>query len=350
MEKIVQQVAEGLSKSHFDVEVLCIQPKGKQKIEEVEGIKVWRAKSFGIFWGMPISFDFFRLFKKLVKSVDIVDFHHPFPLGDLAILLSKPKKFVVHYHSDIVRQKILAPFLKPLTLNTLRKSDIILVSNPNLIKTSSYLRRFKNKCRVVPFGIDFNALSMGIKQEKIDKIKNKYGAFVLFVGRLNYYKGLQYLIEAVKDIGINLVIIGEGSQEEALKKIVSELGTQEKVYFLPFQKREDLINFYQAAEVFALPSIFRSEAFGIVLIEAMACATPLVSTELGTGTSWVNQDGKTGFVVPPKDSNALKIAIKQIIENKELAQKMSQAGIDRAKEKFDLETMLIDVEKIYQTI
>ena len=350
VEMIVQQVAEGLNKKHLDVEVLCVQSKGKRKIEEVKGVKVWRAKSFGIFWGMPISFDFFRLFKKLVKNVDVVDFHHPFPLGDLAILLSKPKKLVVHYHSDIVRQKILIPFLKPLILSTLRKADIILVSNPNLINSSFYLKRFKNKCRVVPFGVDFKKLEEYYDEQEIKKNKEKYGDFVFFIGRLNYYKGVNYLIEAMKDINTNLVIAGEGTEEEKLKQRVKELGLERKIFFLPFRDRKQTFNLFQSAKLFVLPSIFHSEAFGIVLIEAMACGTPLISTELGTGTSWVNQDGQTGLVVPPRDIKALNIAIKKIMENKELAQKMSQAGRNRAKEKFDLKTMLVEIEKIYQTI
>jgi len=351
VEKIVQQIAEGLNKKdNLEIEVLCVQPKGKRKIEEVKGVKVWRAKSFGIFWGMPISFDFFRLFKKLIKSVDVVDFHHPFPLGDLAILLSKPKKIVVHYHSDIVRQKILIPFLRPLLLSTLRKADVILVSNPNLINSSPYLKRFKNKCRVVPFGVDFNELEECLDEQEIRKNKEKYGDFIFFMGRLNYYKGVNYLIEAIRDININLVIVGEGQEQENLKTQVGKLGIEDKVFFLPFQDRKASVNLFKTAKLFVLPSIFRSEAFGIVLIEAMACATPLVSTELGTGTSWVNQDGQTGFVVPPRDSDALKTAIKKLIENKELAQKMSQASEYRAIEKFDLKTMLTEIENIYQTI
>jgi len=351
VEMIVQQVAEGLNKNNnLNIDVLCVQPKGKRKIEEVNGVKVYRAKSFGIFWGMPISFDFFKLFKKLIKGVDVVDFHHPFPLGDLAILFFKPKKLVVHYHSDIVRQKILTPFLKPLILSTLRKADVILVSNPNLTKTSFYLKRFVNKCKVIPFGVDFNKLEERLDEQEIKKNKEKYSDFVFFIGRLNYYKGVNYLVEAMKDINMNLVIAGEGKEEENIKEQVKKLGMTDKVFFLPFQNRRESFNLFQSAKLFVLPSIFRSEAFGIVLIEAMACGVPLISTELGTGTSWINQDGETGFVVPPKDSNALKEAIKKIIENKELAQKMSQTGADRAKEKFDLEIMLKEVENIYKNI
>ena len=172
VEKTVQQIAEGLNKKNdLDVEVLCCQPKGKRKIEKVRKIKVWRASSFGIFWGLPISFDFFRLFKNLSKEVDVIDFHHPFPLGDLAFFLFKPKaKIIVHYHSDIVRQKIFKFFFNPLISYTLKKAKKVIVSNPNLVKNSPYLKRIKEKCEVIPFGVNLKKFEK-YDEKEIEKIK-----------------------------------------------------------------------------------------------------------------------------------------------------------------------------------
>jgi rhamnosyl/mannosyltransferase len=348
VEKIVQQVAEGLNeKNDFEIEVLCCQAKGKRKIEEINKVKVWRASSFGIFWGMPISFDFFRLFKKLSEETDIIDFHHPFPLGDLAFFLFKPRvRLIVHYHSDIVRQKIFEFLFRPLIFNTLKRAEKIIVSNPNLIKSSFYLRKFQEKCVVIPFGVDLKNFERFNKNE-VQKIKEKYGDFVLFVGRLNYYKGVNYLIEAMKEIEANLVIIGEGPEKKNLKFKIKNLKLENKVFFLPTLTEEKLINFYHACSLFVLPSIFKSEAFGIVLIEAMACGKPIVSTELGTGTSWVNINGQTGFVVPPRDSQALATAIKKILEDKKLAQEFSENAKKRAEKEFSLERMLKETEKVY---
>ncbi len=352
VETIVRQIAEGLNKKdNLNIEVLCCShKKGKRTIEEINRVKVFRAGSFGIFWGMPVSFDFFRLFRKIVKKVDVIDFHHPFPLGDLAILLFKPKKLIVHYHSDIVRQKVLTLFFKPLLLNTLKKADIIIVSNPNLINSSPYLKRFKHKCKVVPFGVDFEKLDSCLNKEEVRKNKQQYGDFILFLGRLNYYKGVSYLIEAVKGLDINLLIVGEGDEKNNLIGQVKKLKMQDKVFFLPFQEREKIINLFKAAKMFVLPSIFKSEAFGIVLIEAMACGIPIISTELKTGTSWVNKGGETGFVVPPRDSKALKEAIEKILQDKELAEKMSHTAEKRAREKFDLKVMLSQIALIYQSL
>lgn len=346
VEKIVQQITEGLNG-----EVLCCQPKGKRKIEEAsEGAKVYRAASLGIVWGMPISLDFFRLFRKLSKEADIIDFHHPFPLGDLAIFLFKPKaKLIAHYHSDIVRQRVLEIFFRPLIFNTLKRAEKIIVSNPNLIESSFYLRRFKKKCVIIPFGVDLKRLER-FDELKIQEIKERYKDFVLFIGRLNYYKGVEYLVEAMKGVNANLVIIGEGPEKNNLEFRIKNLELENKIFFLPHQKENELINYYQACSVFVLPSIFRSEAFGIVLIEAMACGAPVISTELGTGTSWVNIDGQTGFVVSPKNNQELTIAIKKILEDKNLAQKLSENARKRAKERFSLEGMLKKTEKVYNII
>ena len=389
VETVVQQIAEGLdNKNDLKMEVLCCLDKGERKTEEINKVKVWRASSLGIFWGMPVSFDFFWLFKKLKDKYDVIDFHHPFPLGDLVIFLFRSKtKLTVHYHSDIVRQKILEIFFKPLIFNTLKRAEKIIVSNPNLIKNSPYLRKFKEKCVVIPFGIDlkkfekidFNNIQKRERGEaersvieetkslrerergeserniveemkSLREIKEKYKDFVLFVGRLNYYKGVQYLVEAMKEIDANLVIIGQGAEKSNLELKIKEFSLENKVFFLPPQGEKELINFYQAAKIFVLPSIFKSEAFGIVLIEAMACGKPIISTELGTGTSWVNVDEETGFVVQPKDSGALVKAINKILENKNLEQKFSENAKKRAEQKFSLERMLEETEKVYKNL
>lgn len=351
VEKIVQQIAEGLNKKNdFEIGALCCQPKGKRVEEIIKGVRISRAASLGIFWGMPISFDFFRLFKSLSKKTDIIDFHHPFPLADLAIFLFKSKaKLIVHYHSDIIRQKSLEFLIRPLVLNTLKRAKKIIVSNPNLIKSSPYLRSFQEKCELIPFGVDLSKFEESSEKE-IESLKQKYDDFVLFVGRLNYYKGVEYLIEAMRDIKVNLVIIGQGPEKEFLKKQVRLLKIEGKVFFLPFQPREQLINFYKACQVFVLPSIFKSEAFGIVLIEAMAQGAPVISTELGTGTSWVNIDGQTGFVVPAKNAKALNSAVKKIMKDKKKAKIFSQNAKERAKKEFSLTKMLERTDSIYRAI
>lgn len=354
VEKIAEQIAENLNKKDgFEIKVLSCRPRGIKKEEIINGVKSIKASSLGIFLGMPLSFSFFNLFKKLSQETDLITIHHPFPLADLALFFIKPeKKIIVHYHSDIVRQKLLNFLVKPLVCHTLKKASKIIVSSPNLLKNSSYLKNFKEKCEIIPFGVDLNKFKKNKSQEqKIRKIKEKYGKnLVLFVGRIVYYKGLKYLIEAMKNLEADLLIIGEGPLKKNLQNKAKKLGGKNRIYFLPFLPEKELISFYYASDVLVLPSIFKSEAFGIVLIEAMACKKPIISTELDTGTSFVNQTGITGFVVPPKDSKALTLAIKKIIKNKKIAEKIGQNAYSKVIQNFSLEKMLEKIQKIYQLV
>jgi len=348
MERMTQDIAEGLNKEKdFEVLVLVCQPRGKRRVEEINKVKVFKASSLGMFSRIPISFDFFLLFKKLSSKVDILHIHHPFPLADLALFLFPTKaKIVVHYHSDIVRQKIFEVFIRPFLYHTLKKSSKILVSNPNLIKTSPILQKFSSKCVVVPFGVPLSKYQ-NPNIQKVKKIRQKYGNFVLFVGRLSYYKGVSYLIKAIKGIPTNLVIIGDGPERNRIQRLVEKLHITSKVYFLPFQKEEDLICFYHACKFLILPSIYRSEAFGLVLIEAMACKKPVISTELGTGTSWVNENNITGFVVKAKDRRSLKKAIEKLLFDEDLYQKFSNNAFLRTKKHFREETMIKKIKEVY---
>ncbi|MDO8507144.1 MAG: glycosyltransferase [bacterium] len=336
VEKAVQDITEGLNdRNHTRVEVLCCQPKGPNATEKINGIKIYKASSFGIFKSMPISFSFFAQFRKLTKDFDLLAIHQPFPLADLAVFFFRPKqKIIVHYHFDIYKQKIFGLLLKPFALHTLEKAEKIIVSNPNMIKNSTYLEKFEKKCVVIPFGTDIQKIQSSIDSTKVAEIRKKYGDFVLFVGRLSYYKGVQYLIEAMKEVSANLVIIGSGQEEKRLKNLTAELGLEKRVFFLGHQPDRELYNYYKAASVFVLPSIYKSEAFGIVLIEAMACGTPLVTTEIGTGTSWINENDETGFVVTPKDPTSLSNSINKILEDSELEHRFSQNCKKRANSLF----------------
>jgi rhamnosyl/mannosyltransferase len=172
----------------------------------------------------------------------------------------------------------------------------------------------------------------------------------LFVGRLSYYKGVKYLIETIKNVKVNLVIIGEGKEDSNLKTLVKELKIENRVFFLPAQERKKLINFYQAAKVFVLPSIYKSEAFGLVLLEAMACGTPVISTELGTGTSFVNKNEVSGLVVAPRELDVLSEAINRLISNEQLRIILGQQARQRVEENFLLSFMLLEHRKLYEHI
>ncbi|HOW13090.1 MAG TPA: glycosyltransferase [Candidatus Pacearchaeota archaeon] len=346
VESVVQQIAEGLNKKNdYQVDVLVCQPQGKKSVENINGVNIFRASSCGVLLGMPISFDFFKIYKNIFKNYDAVFLHYPFPLSFLAYFLFSPrKKLYVWYHSDIVRQKFFEFFLKPIHLFVLKRAQKIFVSNPNLIFSSNYLKKFKEKCIVIPFGIEIEKfkLTEEIKNEAF-AIKSKFGSpLVLAVGRLVYYKGFKYLIEAAQNVDAKFLIIGNGPLERELKNLINKLGLENKVFIISSVK--NLIPYYYACDVFVLPSIFKSETFGIVLLEAMACGKPIISTELGTGTSWININNQTGFVVDPQNSKELAEKIDLILKDANLRKKFEANALRRAKD-FSIESFINNLEK-----
>ena len=351
VETVVKNISEGLNSLGFNLQVLCCNDINHTEIKEIGGVKVVAASIWKIVLKMPISFSFFYYFYKMTREVDIVDLHHPFPLSFLAYFIFRPKaKLVIHYHSDIIKQKKTAKILQSLFRFVLHKASAVIVSSPNLIESSKLLSEFKKKCVVISFGIDSNHLMHMADDSEVDKIRQKYGKFVLYVGRLSYYKGVEYLIEAFCKIDAKLVIIGEGEEALRLKKKVDDLKINSKVYFINHVGESELANYYRAANVFVLPSIYPSETFGIVLLEAMSLGTPVISTELGTGTSYVNKNGETGFVVPIRDSCQLVFAINKILRSPNLHAEFSKKSFNRIRTEFDLKKMLAKTKEVYKKI
>jgi len=344
VETIVKQLAEGL-KGGVQTTVLACQSKGSGTAEEINGVKVYKAASFTMAMGMPVSLDFFGIFKKLIKENDLIFLHHPFPLSFLAyFLFGRNKKVVVWYHSDIVRQKIFGFVFSPILKAVLKKSSKIFVSSPNLIENSRMLKKFKGKCVVVPFGLgpDFFHVSDKIFHQA-QEIKNKFGQpLVLTIGRLTNYKGFEYLIEASRKVEAKFLLIGSGALREKFLHLIRRWHLEDKFFIIP--SVSDLLPYYYACDVFVLPSIKKSEAFGIVLLEAMACGKPIISTELGTGTSFINQDKKTGFVVEPRSASALAKALNNLLVDEVQRIVLGRAAQERASE-FTLDRFLEGVWK-----
>lgn len=329
--------------------VLVTAPDRRTRWEVLFGVPVTKAGRLAELASTPISF---RLCLELWRSdADIYHLHFPYPLGEVAYLLRPRGRLVITYHSDIVRQRTLLRLYRPLLGRLLRRADAILVTSPQYLVSSPFLRPVAAKCRVVPLGIDpgrFDAFD----PDRVAAWRAKLGSpLVLFVGRFRYYKGLDCLVEALRLVpAARLALVGDGPEAPRLRRLVAEYGLGSRVAFLGALPDEELPALYRAADVYVLPATERSEAFGISLLEAMAAGLPVVTTELGTGTSHVNRHGETGLVVPPRNPGALAAALAELLADPQRRRAMGAAGRRRVEAEFTLDRMVAEVLRVYREV
>ncbi len=336
-----------------DVEILVCSENKKREIGTTEeGIKVYRAKTPFVKFSMPVSLDYVRTFKKMSKNVDLIQIHAPFPLSDLALVLSgaaKRSKVAVWWHSDVVKQKKLMLFYKPLMHMMLRRADKIFVAGKTVAERSAYLGKYMDKVEVIPFGVPKESFEAPENTSYLsDKLSVKENVKLLFVGRLVYYKGVDVLLEAMAktEERSELFIVGDGELEAHLKARCDELSINNRVHFLGKVEDNDLKAALYDCDVFVLPSVSRSECFGLVQLEAMAYGKPVINTDLPTAVPDVSLDGETGITVPSGDVEALAKALDRLVLDPKLREVYGEAAIKRCKEHFSLDDMQ---EKLYKT-
>jgi glycosyltransferase involved in cell wall biosynthesis len=283
------------------------------------------------------------------SAADIVHVHWPNPAAILAYLASgHPGRLVVTYHSDTVRQKLLGSLFEPYLHMALRRSAAIIATSPNYRATSPILARYLDRCHVIPYGIALDQFER-CEPKAVSEIRGRYGdRLILSVGRLVYYKGFEYLIRAMQQVRGRLIIIGDGPLREKLQALAASLGVTEKVFFAGEIQNEAVTPYYHAAQIFALASIARSEAFGIVQIEAMAAGLPVVNTQLDSGVPFVSLHDETGLTVSPADPDAMAAAINRLLDDDNLRQSLARAAVLRARQEFSLQAMTTRTLAVYQ--
>lgn len=332
IESLVKQYAEGF-KDIADVKVLvCREDRGKGFSEEINGVKVIRAGSLGTYFSCPLSIAFVRKFRQMAKKADVVHINVPFPLADAACLLSGYKgRVVVSWHSDVVKQKKLLFFYKPIMMRFLKRADVILAATEGHIKSSPYISKFKEKCRIIPYGIDIQKYLEAEKRPLLtEKLNNKNAVKVFFTGRLVYYKGVDVLLKAFRKVkNCELFIAGTGVLENDLKVYAKKHGMEKNVHFLGFLPDNELKSAFNDCDIFVLPSVANSEAFAIVQLEAMVYSKPVINTSLPTGVPYVSKDGESGITVKPNNADELADAINKLAENPELRERFGKEGYNR---------------------
>jgi glycosyltransferase involved in cell wall biosynthesis len=356
IENTVELLAESQVAAGHDVTVLVSAKGWWPQVEILGGVRVVREPRLLELASTPLSPTLpLRL---LFGRPDIAHVHSPFPPAEVAnLLFGRARRTVLTYHSDVVRQRHIMRLYAPVLHAVLRRVDRIFPTSAPYMQRSPFLREAADRCQVIPLGIRLEpfarpdataAARLRLRWSSDGQLSAR--PVVLFVGRLRAYKGLAHLLHAMTRVEANLAIVGDGPERRRLEALSRRLGIAHRVHFSGHLADELLPAAYQAADLFVLPSHLPSEAFGLVMVEAMASGLPVVCTELGTGTSVVVQDGETGLVVPPADPDALAQACNRLLSDDGLRQQLGRAGRHRARTEFSAETYVSRTQDAYEDV
>ncbi len=346
MESHVEGLARHL-RDRVRLEVL-VSARGRQTTREViDGVPVTRVGTLVTVRSAPICPELRRRIGE--SHADVVHLHHPNPSAFVSYLTSGYRgPLIVTYHSDVVQQRLLNLIYEPIVRAVLARADAIIVSSQEYMDTSPMLGRYRDRCVVIPMAIDPERFAAA-DPDAVAAIRRAYGdRMVLTVGRLVYYKGLEFLVRAMRDVRGHAVIVGQGPMRETLMAEAQALGVADRITFLGHVP--DPQPYYHAARVFVLPSHLRSEAFGIVQLEAMASGLPVVNTQIPSGVPAVSVGGVTGATVPPGDPAALATAINALLDDPVLARQLGAAGRRRVAERYSLEGMSQRTLALYEDV
>jgi O-antigen biosynthesis rhamnosyltransferase len=350
IEQVINQIASGVTKLGVNVDVLSLTPNKVARTIEIDGYSAHHAKLNFEIASTGFSVSVFLRFSQLAKQADVIHYHFPWPFMDVVHFATRVKKpTVVTYHSDIIRQERLLKLYRPLKHKFLGSMDRIVATSPNYLATSEVLTRYANKISLIPIGLDKESYPQ-VKSERLKYWREQIGPnFFLFVGLIRYYKGLHILLEAAQGTDYPIVIVGAGPIEHSLKQQASKLGLH-NVHFLGYQSDEDKVALLTLSYSVVFPSHLRSEAFGVSLLEGAMYGKPMISSEISTGTSYINIKYETGLVVPPSDPIAFRQAMTYLWEHPEEAAEMGRRAEERYWQCFTAEQMAKSYASLYSKL
>lgn len=350
IEKVMLDLTEGLSGRGFECDMLCAASRGSYTITLNERARILAVRTLARVKSTMLAPAMILRLRRIRRHYDIVHIHHPDPMAALALRLSGFKgRVVLHWHSDILRQRKLLQLVRPLQAWLLRRADAIVGTSPAYLSESKWLTDVQHKCTCIPIGI---ASPESPSAADVIDIRERYGhrRIVFAMGRLVSYKGFEYLIDAAAMLPDSYVIVigGTGPLESSLQERIDAAGLASKVILAGRIPDNRLSAYYRAATIFCLPSVERTEAFGVVQIEAMACGTPVVATTIeGSGVAWVNDHGTSGLNVPPRDPAALAKAIMAVAEHRD---DYAEGALRRFEDNFTSEAMLDKTVDLYRSL
>lgn len=326
VERTIHALAKGCAARGIRSDVLSLSRKPAESAAETDGHRAVKAKLSLELASTGLSLDFFSKFRRLGAEADVIHYHFPWPLMDLAhFTIPRRARTVVTYHSDIVKQRVLLRLYSPVMDRFLSSVDHIVATSPNYASSSPVLRRHARSVSVIPLGLDERDYPRAGEAETARWRTRFPRPFFLFVGVLRYYKGLHALIDAARSIEADVVIAGSGPLEAHLTDQARRIGAG-NVHFVGAVPDEAKAALLDLCTAFVFPSHLRSEAFGLSLIEAAMFGKPMVTCEIGTGTSFVNIDRRTGLVVPPDNPEALAAAMRALLSDGDLTRDLGRGA------------------------
>ncbi|CAD5107394.1 glycosyltransferase family 4 protein [Zestomonas carbonaria] len=350
IEQVIYQICQSGIAHGIESQVLTLSKDPEPSELMVADHRVHRARLDLQLASTGFSYSVLGRLKALAAQADVINYHFPWPFMDVlhfAARIDKPT--VVTYHSDIVRQKHLLKLYRPLMNRFLGSVDRIVAASPNYLETSEVLAHYRDKTSVIPYGLD-KATYPVPDTARLDHWRQRFGPrFFLFVGVMRYYKGLHILLEAARGTGYPVVIVGAGPLEQELRAQASSLGLGH-IHFAGRLADEDKVALLQLCSAIVFPSHLRSEAFGISLLEGAMYGKPMISSEIGTGTSYINIHGETGLVVPPGNPEAFREAMRTLWDDPDLAMQMGVRAEQRYWQLFTAERMGQQTAALYREL
>lgn len=348
VEQVIHQICLGSVANGVQCDVLTLCDNPEPSVITLEGHRVFRAKSDIRIASTDFSLSVFKPFREQLAQADVIHYHFPWPFMDIVHFACGVKKpSIVTYHSDIIRQRLLLTLYRPLMNRFLGDVTHIVATSPNYFETSDVLKQFRNKVSVIPIGLDKSSYPIP-DESRIQHWRNEFGErFFLFVGMMRYYKGLHILLEAANTLPYPIVIVGAGPMEQSLKQHAAELKL-DNVHFLGRISEVDKTALLKLCSAIVFPSHLRSEAFGVSLLEGAMYGKPLISSEIGTGTSYINIHEQTGYVIPPSNPIALRDAMRHLWENPQRAAQMGDCARQRYEQLFTADKMCASYAELYR--
>lgn len=332
LQEAIRQICISTQPLGVENTVFTLSPQPWPRVVQRPEAKVVRSRS----WAAPASCDLggmhsIMTFRALAQEADIIHYLFPWPFLDVLALFAPPRPKVLTYISDIVRQRWLGAAYAPLMWKTLHSMEAIVYNAPAYAQGSAVLSHptLQPRLRQIPLGIEESSYSAKPDGTVLKRLALRIGEpYILFIGVLRYYKGLHTLVQAAPAVQARIVIAGSGPEQNALQQQTRQLGLQNVIFAGQVTDAEKAA-LLQHCHAFVFPSHLRSEAYGMSLVEAAMFAKPMVSCEIGTGTSFVNLHGVTGLVVPPEAPQALAQALNTLLADKRLAQQYGLAARQR---------------------